>query len=43
MSCQLNYGERVHRTGFSPDSGWSRIEYNDQVLYVVTSLMLEEE
>ena len=43
VSCQLNYGERVHRTGFSPDSGWSRIEYNDQVLYVVTSLMLEEE
>lgn len=43
VSCQLNYGEKVHRTGLSPDSGWSRIEYNDQVLYVVTSLMLAEE
>lgn len=39
VSCQLNYGEKVHRTGYSPDSGWSRVEYNDQVLYVVTSLM----
>lgn len=39
VSCQLNYGEKAHRTGFSPDSGWSRVEYNGQVLYVVTSLM----
>lgn len=39
VSCQLNYGEKVHRTGYSTDSGWSRVEYNGQVLYVVTSLM----
>lgn len=39
VSCQLNYGEKAHRTGYSPDSGWSRVEYNGQVLYVVTSLM----
>ncbi len=39
VSCQLNSGEKVHRTGLSPDSGWSRVEYNGQVLYVVTSLM----
>lgn len=41
VSCQLNYGEKVHRTGYSSDSGWSRVEYNGQILYVVTSLMYE--
>lgn len=40
VSCQVTSGESVHRTGVSPDSGWSRVEYNGQVLYVVTSLML---
>lgn len=39
VSCQVSSGEAVHRTGVSPDSGWSRVEYNGQVLYVVTSLM----
>lgn len=39
VSCQISSGESVHRTGISPDSGWSRVEYNGQVLYVVTSLM----
>lgn len=39
VSCQLNQGEKAHRTGYSADSGWSRVEYNGQVLYVVTSLM----
>lgn len=39
VSCQVTSGESVHRTGVSPDSGWSRVEYNGQVLYVVTSLM----
>ncbi len=29
----------VHRTGLSPDGGWSRIEYEGQVLYVVSSYM----
>lgn len=43
VSCQLNYGEKAHRTGISLDSGWSRVEYNDQVLYVVTSLINELE
>lgn len=41
VSCQLNYGEKAHRTGYSADAGWSRVEYNGQVLYVVTSLMYE--
>lgn len=39
VSCQLNNGEKAHRTGYSTDAGWSRVEYNGQVLYVVTSLM----
>lgn len=39
VSCQVSNGESVHRTGVSSDSGWSRVEYNGQVLYVVTSLM----
>lgn len=41
VSCQLNYGEKAHRTGYSPDSGWSRVEYNGEILYVVTSLIYE--
>ena len=39
VNCQLNYGEKAHRTGYSTDSGWSRVEYDGKVLYVVTSLM----
>ena len=39
VSCQMQYGEKAHRTGYSPDSGWSRVEYNGQTLYVVTSLV----
>ncbi|MBQ7933204.1 MAG: hypothetical protein IJ327_00225 [Lachnospiraceae bacterium] len=35
--CQADAGEMLHRTGISPDFGWSRIEYGDQILYVVTS------
>ena len=40
VRCQVSNGETVHRTGYSADSGWSRVEYNGEVLYVVTSLML---
>ena len=39
VKCQVNNGESMHRTGYSPDSGWSRVEYNGEVLYVVTSLV----
>lgn len=39
VSCQLQYGEKAHRTGYSEDFGWSRVEYNGQVLYVVTSFV----
>lgn len=36
---QLQYGETAHRTGYDEASGWSRVEYNGEVLYVVTSLI----
>ena len=39
VKCQVNNGESMHRTGYSADSGWSRVEYNGEVLYVVTSLV----
>lgn len=39
VSCQLQYKEKAHRTGYSADSGWSRVEYDGQILYVVTSLI----
>lgn len=42
VRCQVRSGEVVHRTGYSADSGWSRVEYNGEVLYVVTSLMLAQ-
>lgn len=37
VHCRLEYGEEVHRTGISEESGWSRVEYDGHVLYVVTS------
>lgn len=35
--CKVHAGELLHRTGYSPDLGWSRVEYGDAVVYVVTS------
>ncbi len=34
---RMKYGETVHRTGYDDASGWSRVEYDGKVLYVVTS------
>ncbi len=39
IRCQVKNGESVRRTGYSSDSGWSRVEYNSEILYVVSSLM----
>lgn len=33
----LKYGEVVNRTGINTDVGWSRVEYNGQVLYCISS------
>ncbi len=37
VHCRILYGENVHRTGYDDASGWSRVEYDGKVLYVVTS------
>ena len=37
VHCRLLYGQNVHRTGYDDASGWSRVEYDGKVLYVVTS------
>lgn len=34
---RMAYGETAHRTGIDEDAGWSRIEYNGEIMYVVTS------
>lgn len=39
VRCQISNGTVVHRTGYSPDSGWSRVEYNGEILYVVSSMV----
>lgn len=39
VHCRLNYGETVHRTGISEDSGWSRVEIDGVTCYVVTSFI----
>ena len=37
VSAHLSSGTVARRTGYSVDSGWSRVEYNGNVLYVVSS------
>ena len=39
IHCQISNGQTVHRTGWSEDAGWSRVEYDGTVLYVVTSFL----
>ncbi len=36
---ELQYGETVRRTGYDQDAGWSRVEYDGQTLYAVTSYL----
>jgi len=36
---QLKNGEVVKRTGINEDVGWSRVEYNGQILYCITSYL----
>lgn len=43
VRCQINHGKTLHRTGYSQDSGWSRVEYNGEVLYVVSSMVTTAE
>ena len=41
VSAQISPGLTAKRTGISVDAGWSRVEFNGLVLYVVTSFMQE--
>ena len=38
---QIRAGTWVHRTGISEDSGWSRVEWDGTVCYVVSSYVIE--
>ncbi len=40
IKATLNYGDTATRTGISEEYGWSRVEYNGQTLYCVTSYLL---
>lgn len=40
---QLKHGDIAIRTGINHDLGWSRVEYNGQVLYCVSSYLIEVE
>ena len=37
---QIQNGTSLHRTGYSEGSGWSRVEYNGEILYAVTSYVI---
>lgn len=43
VSAQLNTENTVHRIAYSPDAGWSKVEYNGKILYVVTSYIQKVE
>lgn len=37
---QVRNGTNLHRTGDSGESGWSRVEYNGEILYAVTNYVI---
>lgn len=37
---QVRNGTSLHRTGYSETSGWSRVEYNGEILYAVTNYVI---
>ncbi len=40
---QLSNGQNARRTGINADTGWSRLEYNGQVVYAVSQYLIEVE
>lgn len=40
---QLSNGQNAHRTGINPATGWSRLEYNGQVVYAVSQYLIAVE
>ncbi len=43
VKCQISHADTVHRTGYSADSGWSRVEFYGDVLYVVSSYVYNKD
>ncbi len=41
VKIQVENGEQLHCTGYNNEYGWSRVEYNGDILYVVSSYVLE--
>lgn len=39
VAAQVANGEVIRRTGVNNDVGWSRVEYNGQILYCVSSYL----
>ena len=39
----LYHGDVANRTGINKDVGWSRVEYNGQILYCVSSYLTAAE
>ena len=37
---QLSNGQNAHRIGVNPNTGWSQLEYNGQVVYAVSQYLL---
>ena len=37
---KISNGEVIHRTGINAELGWSRVEYNGQILYCVSSYLM---
>lgn len=40
---KLSNGEKVHRIGINEEVGWSKLIYNDQIVYASTAHLLEVE
>lgn len=40
---QIKNGDVIHRIGINTDLGWSKVEYNGQILYCVSSYLTEAE
>ena len=36
---QLSNGQNARRIGINPDTGWSQLEYNGQVVYAVSQYL----
>ena len=40
---QIQHGDVIHRIGINTDLGWSKVEYNGQILYCVSSYLTQAE